>query len=111
MAARFYWQKFVLTEKARACEWTIGDGKTTSTTLDKLSTNLKKWLKKEKMVGLDKWDRKTESSPLEYWRLQQDEYPVLSFFAVFLLGAPVQAATAERVFKHFLDSTPKNVIR
>ena len=101
MAARFYWQKFVLTEKARACEWTIGDGETTSTTLDKLSTNLKKWLKKEKMVGLDKWDCKTESSPLEYWRLQQDEYPVLSFFAVFLLGAPVQAATAERVFKHF----------
>jgi Mg-chelatase subunit ChlI len=89
-AAKFYYGKHELHDEDASED-------KRATTLNRLGKDLKKWLRN---VGqFDLFER--DENAVEWWGLQQSEHPEVSNLSMFLLDAPVQAATCERLFKEF----------
>jgi hypothetical protein len=65
----------------------------------RLGRNVKEWMM-GRLVMEDNFDAATDN-PVEWWALQEREYPEISSFAMFLLSCPVQSASCERIFKNY----------
>jgi len=99
-AAKFYWVRFAIASKGFHGGWHFDSHSFNHEELTmELGAHLKKWLMGDPMSGLDPWNNTKDV--LEWWQMQREEFPTLSLFATFLLCAPVQGATVERVFKDF----------
>ena len=92
VSAQFYFGKFELLDQSRA------SAEETSSILNELDDDLQKWLKN---LPLDLVPYMEGSDPVDWWMRQIDEFPAIATLAIFLLDAPVQSASCERLFKEF----------
>lgn len=91
-SAKFYYCKFELLNLS------LVDEETKQSILNDLGDSVHKWLSNER---LDVGAFKDGSDPFDWWRRQKVEFPAIANLAMFLLDAPVQSASCERLFKEF----------
>jgi hypothetical protein len=89
-AAKFYYEKYELHDED-------ANEEEREKALHRLGKDLKKWL-----LGVSKFDPfEPGENSVEWWGLEKSEHPEIANLSMFLLDAPVQAATCERLFKEF----------
>ena len=93
-AAAFYYRKFELHQAE------TDEGKRMEEKY--LISSIKKWSRQEKSLSdLDFSVYNHGENPVDWYVLHDQDYPEMSRLAVFLLGAPVQSASCERLFKDY----------
>jgi hypothetical protein len=99
-AARCYYQKYRVHMGGKVDQATFFYEKAAvETASKKLGKDVKRWLMDLSAID-DSYDPKNDD-PVEWWKLQQCEFPEMSNFAMFLLSCPVQSASCERIFKNY----------
>ena len=90
-SAKFYFGKFELLDNS------VTNERKNNILMD-LDDLVQKWLKN---LPLDILPYKDGTDPVDWWMRQRDEFPSIAALAMFLLDAPVQSASCERLFKEF----------
>jgi hypothetical protein len=96
-AAVFYYRKFDLFSTEGMSE------QEKNTEIKRLKQRLEMWLKGETLGSVDAPEEGMESvvDGVEFWLQYKEEHPGFVSLATFLLCAPVQSASCERLFKDF----------